>query len=146
MNKFLIGPWNSLVPFIPEKHLTHMCMKDRTLPGPASCSPEILRRLPDSLLVRLLIIGSSAAAPEVDLAPLYLPNVSGLGGAAAAAAFQHIVGMSRTSEIPAIWRLGGPQEMALDTVMHIIKEYWPDLHKRAKKTHRPSCRQASTTR
>ena len=73
------------MPFIPEKHLTHRCMKDRTLPGPASCSLEILRRLPDSLLVRLLIIGSGAGAPEVDLAPLCLPNVSGLGGAAAAA-------------------------------------------------------------
>src|SRR5215472_10291758 len=57
-NKFSICPEIFCGHLNREKHLNHMCMKGRTLPGPAPCSREILRRLSDLLLVRLYLIGS----------------------------------------------------------------------------------------
>jgi hypothetical protein len=74
------------------------------------------------------------------------PNISELGGAAAAAAIStysyHVASERNPGNVVSVW---GTQ-MAWDTVTYMIKEFWPDLRKRAKKRTGGLAAQASTTR
>lgn len=74
------------------------------------------------------------------------PNISELGGAAAAAAIStysyHAASERGPGNVVSVWAT----QTAWDTVTYMIKEFWPDLRKRAKKRTGGLAAQASTAR
>lgn len=182
---------DSLWPLKREGHLNHMCMKSRTLCGPAPWPREIRRGLSDSLcgtdgavVNRLWRRGAGTRSCAASLARAnrvfrfasfdctggsvpggeWAGNLEGEALAAGTTARYvgtiasfgpcRTFGRSRARTKP---RRSSPEQKFRvtarglfdpfeDSVTYMIKEFWPDLRKRAKKRTGGLAAQASTTR